>query len=310
MTGVGLTGVGLTGGAVAGSALCQQVETPVCQAGPVACTAGPQQCCSTVMEQVCQQVPTRVPRTVTTMEAGVPQFQQVCDTVTEYKQDCRTVMITTTVNLPTKRCETAQERKCVTIRVPEVEIKDSVRSESLRYPFNNCTIEEVEDKHCADVDSGVSCNLEQERRVVTIRRSVCDQERQQQFCHEVPSSSCSNVGGQVCEMVPREVCQNTCATTASCNTCSEFVSGGGYGICNTDTCNNFYPSSAGLVTVDGGEMLSGGGLSYAGGSYTSGSYATGGYVSGSYAADGYATNGYVASSYAVPYNLSSPVVVA
>jgi hypothetical protein len=62
----------------------------------------------------------QVPRKV--MEPGQPQFRQVCDTVTDYKQECRTVMITTTVNVPTKRCETAQERKCVSIRVPDVQI--------------------------------------------------------------------------------------------------------------------------------------------------------------------------------------------
>jgi hypothetical protein len=44
----------------------------------------------------------------------------------------------------------------------------------------------VEDKHCADLDVGVDCVVEQSRRVATIRRSVCDQQRQQQYCHEVP----------------------------------------------------------------------------------------------------------------------------
>ncbi len=47
-------------------------------------------------------------------------------------------------------------------------------------------LQAVEDKHCADLDVGVDCVVEQSRRVATIRRSVCDQQRQQQYCHEVP----------------------------------------------------------------------------------------------------------------------------
>ena len=34
------------------------------------------------------------------------------------------------------------------------------------------------------------------------------------ICSSVCSSVCSNTGGQVCEMVPREVCQPTCPTTS------------------------------------------------------------------------------------------------
>ena len=46
--------------------------------------------------------------------------------------------------------------------------------------------QEVEDQHCADLDVGVDCTVEQSRRVATIKRSVCDQQRQQQYCHQVP----------------------------------------------------------------------------------------------------------------------------
>lgn len=254
-------------------ALCQQVETPLCQAGPAPCVAGPQQCCTQEMERVCQQIPTRVPRTVSVLEASPPQFKQVCDTVTEYKQECRTIMISTTVNVPTKRCETVNGKKCVNYKVPDVQVRESMKTESLRYPFSNCTIQEVDDQHCADLDTGVTCSMEQERRVVTIRRSVCDQEKQQQYCHDVPSSVCSNTGGQVCEMVPREVCQPTCPTTSSCNQCSEFVGGGGYSSCGTDSCSNFYPSSSYGLVADGGmltgdDMLTGGGILSGGGIIT------------------------------------------
>jgi len=47
----------------------------------------------------------------------------------------------------------------------------------------------------------------------------------------------------------------------SCNKCSDFVSGGGYGSCSTDTCSNFYPSSSGLPT----EGVLGGGYEYGSG---------------------------------------------
>ena len=64
----------------------------------------------------------QVPRTVSVLEASPPQFKQVCDTVTEYKQECRTIMISTTVNVPTKRCETVNGKKCVNYKVPDVQV--------------------------------------------------------------------------------------------------------------------------------------------------------------------------------------------
>jgi hypothetical protein len=67
----------------------------------------------------------QVPRTVTVMEPGQTTFKQVCDTVTEYQQACRTIMVSTTVNIPTKRCEPATEKKCVPIKIPNVQIVSS-----------------------------------------------------------------------------------------------------------------------------------------------------------------------------------------
>lgn len=150
--------------------------------------------------------------------------------------------VTTTV--PVKTCRNVQERKRFDILVPTQNVTRTPKYGEQDYTVNLCNKKTVKRKSCQRVTTGVDCANQPIRRSVRLTKQICDRKTMGRKCIELPFSNCENQPGQVCKMVPRQVCQDTCSTQNKCNTCSEFVGSGGFGTCNTGTCNNYIPRDA------------------------------------------------------------------
>jgi len=222
---------------------CQQVQVPMCGGGP-SCQAGPQQCCRTVMEKVCRQVPYKVPRTVTESYQPPPKYEVKCDTVDDARESCRIVMVPKEYTVPTKRCESATENKCFTYNVPDQELVRKDQNEMIPVPSEKCNMKTVTEQHCTVLDVGVDCKEAEVRKSTYRSVRICDRQSTQRACFDVPYSECASGAGTGCQFVPRKVCQNSCPKTDRCNKCSQFVGEGGYSSCGTNQCSSYIPRDA------------------------------------------------------------------
>lgn len=234
---------------------CQQVRVPVCYGGGGGynggCNAGPQECCRTEYERVCQQIPVKVPRQVTVTVQPPPQYVQRCYVVTENKQQCRQVLVPKVTQVPFQRCEMESENKCFKYQVPDQEVIRQDKSQAITVNTFTCNTRTETHQHCATLDVGVDCEESTFRKAVDVRYNKCDRVQTRTHCYDVPYSNCENSGGQSCEMVPRKVCQDTCKNASKrCNECSSFVSGGGFSGCGNSQCSNYIPRDAASGNLD------------------------------------------------------------
>jgi len=191
-------------------------------------------------EDVCQQVPFRVPVQRTRTEQPPPRYEMQCNPITTSTQQCKTIYIDEPMQVPVKSCESGVEEKCYSYEVPDQTVERVQESESVDFPSADCTVQEAEKEHCTMLPTELVCQKSTVRRGVLIRQKVCDRVRQARYCNILPFSYCMNTPGQECTMVPREVCQPTCSQSSYCNQCSEFAGQGGFSQCSTGSCPNFY----------------------------------------------------------------------
>jgi len=200
--------------------------------------------CEMTYEDVCQQVPIRVPVQGTKTIQPPPKYEMKCENRVEYSQQCKTIYVDEPMQVPVKACEDGVERKCYTYEVPDQNVVPVDESESVNFPSADCTVEETPKEHCTMLPTELVCRKTTERRGVMIRQRKCDRIRQARYCNILPFSFCMNNPGQECTMVPREVCQPTCQQSEYCNQCSQFANSGGFSQCSTQTCPNFYSPGA------------------------------------------------------------------
>lgn len=196
--------------------------------------------CEMTYEDVCQQVPIRVPVQRTRVEQPPPRYEMQCNDITTSTQQCKTTYVDEPMQVPVKACESGVEEKCYTYEVPDQNVERVPESESVDFPSPDCTVEEAEKEHCTMLPTELVCKKTTERRGVLIRQRVCDRVRQARYCNILPFSYCMNTPGQECTMVPREVCQPGCSQSTYCNQCSQFAGQGGFSQCSTQSCPNFY----------------------------------------------------------------------
>jgi len=233
-TGVGI-GVGVGGGSMCGA--CREQNFQMCTKLTKRCTM--------TTEQVCQQVPTRVPVQRTRMVTPPPRYEMKCNDRTVTSEQCKTIYEPETYEYPVKECQAGTENKCYEYEVPEQTVTKVTEHESIEFPSADCELETTTKQHCTMLPTRLDCKKATERRGVLIRQKVCDRVRQARYCNILPFSYCQNNPGQECTTVPREVCQQGgCQQSQYCDQCSQFASSGGYSRCSTSTCPNFFSPAA------------------------------------------------------------------
>lgn len=240
------------GGGGCGGAGLTRPNTDMCgacrQQNVQSCTRMTQKC-DMVNEQVCQQVPIRVPVPGTKTVPQPPRWEMRCEDITEQRQQCKTVFEDKVITVPVKECNQGTTELCEEYQVPSQEVQSSPDSGSVTIPVETCDIVEEEKKYCAKLPTEVLCSNTTMTKQVRYKRRVCDRQSFKPYCKQFPESNCENSPGQECENVPRQVCQNTCQESSYCNTCAQFASVGGFqaGLssqCKTSTCPNFISSSS------------------------------------------------------------------
>jgi len=207
------------------------------------CTKMTQKCEMTT-EQVCQQVPIRVPVPGFRMVQPPPKYEMRCEPRTIMVPQCKTVYVPQTYKVPVRRCQDGTENKCYTYQVPVQEVVRKPENESVDFPSVNCTVQDVPKQTCHNLPTKLECRIQNVRRGVYIRQRVCDRQRMARYCKTIPFSYCQNNPGQQCQMVPRTVCQPTCEKSSYCNQCTQFANYGGFSQCSTQTCPNFISPTA------------------------------------------------------------------
>lgn len=201
------------------------------------CTKMTQQC-ETVMEKVCQQVPIRVPQQISV--PSPPRYEKRCDTVTEYREQCRVVYVQKIEKVPKKTCNSVLVEKCEPYSVPNTNVVTQDMEASKTFTgIKTCEIATEQAQHCARLPTKEICQPRTVRRRVKIKATVCDRKSYTQVCKRFPDEECRNLGGQVCQNVPREVCQPSCPQTTLCNSCQNFQVTGGFEQCQQPTCPNY-----------------------------------------------------------------------
>ena len=82
------------------------------------CTKMTQKCEMTT-EQVCQQVPIRIPVPRQVQVQPPPKWEMKCDMIPEEKQQCKTVYVDVPYSYPVKHCEAGTEEKCYNYEIPD-----------------------------------------------------------------------------------------------------------------------------------------------------------------------------------------------
>jgi len=200
--------------------------------------------CEMVNEQVCQQVPIRVPVPGTKTVPQPPRWKMQCEDIVEHRQQCKTVYEDKIITVPVKECNKGTKQICKEYEVPTQEVETRPEQGSITIKVENCDVVEEEKKYCAALPTEVLCSNTTIVKTVRYERVVCDRQSFTPYCRQFPESNCESTPGQHCEQVPRQVCQNTCPQTNYCNTCSQFASAGGFQSCQTKTCPNFISSAS------------------------------------------------------------------
>ena len=78
--------------------------------------------CSMVNEQVCQQVPVRVPVPGTKTVPQPARWEMRCEDITEQRQQCKTVYEEKTITVPVKECNQGTTELCEEYQVPKQEV--------------------------------------------------------------------------------------------------------------------------------------------------------------------------------------------
>jgi len=200
--------------------------------------------CDMVNEQVCQQVPMRVPVPGKKMVPQPPRWEMKCEDITEHRQQCKTVYEEKTIRVPVKECKPGTTQLCEDYEVPKQEVQTSQESGTVTIAVENCDIVEEKKEYCANLPTEVLCSNTTMSKTVRYQRLVCDRQNFRPYCKQFPESNCENMPGQHCEQVPRQVCQSSCVQSNECSQCAQFASQGGFQACQTQTCPNFISSSS------------------------------------------------------------------
>ncbi len=269
--------IGVVGGA-AFSSPCQQVREPVCFGGGTACNAVSQQCCSQRTQRVCRQVPQRIVRKVKQFLAGRTSWKRECVDVGINRTEYYYETVWRTVEGTRKECQTLTKNECHNVTIPSYEVVRDAARDIVAVQLPRCQHRLIKDQYCHTFPTG---NLECRNQTVTkrfrINKIVCDRVSERPFCIKIPQSVCRMGSRSSCKMVPKQVCQNSCSNSATCNTCSNFIQQGpGFGSCPTSTCGNYYPGTneggfignvtgdweSGVIVVPGGSggFFPGGGV--------------------------------------------------
>ena len=217
--------------------------------------------------RVCKNVIQRVPRQETQMIPGGVQWVRQCDPYTVPRTMVVTEYEKKDVNRVKYNCKPVNKQECFTYEIPQYEVVTEQKNDQVSVSLPKCSKGTETRKKCIQIpDLETECRTSSIQKAIAINKIICDRQRTQQICHEVPVAVCTPITVPNCRMVPRQVCQNTCSQTSYCNTCSNFVQQGpGFGSCPTATCGQYIGgSTGGMMMGDGmglnGTMVNGGGM--------------------------------------------------
>jgi len=195
--------------------------------------------CETVYEKVCQSIPVRIPVQKWREVAQPPRTTVQCNPVTTTVEQCRMIWVDEQVQVPSKKCETGTENKCLSYTYPVTTVTKELKDGWKNYDIPTCRIQDEQATHCAQLPVKEICQDQTITRQIKIPTTKCDRQSTQRKCLQFPEQNCSGYGGQQCKMVPREVCQPSCPQTDYCNQCTQFAATGGFGQCGTPQCPNY-----------------------------------------------------------------------
>jgi len=220
---------------------CQQVEMPVCYGNLGSCGYD-QQCCSNSAREVCRQIPRRFPvrRNITVPDVT---WEEKCETKERTRQDCVDTVETRNRTRTEQICNELEVESCHNYTVPNYKVKLEEKAENVSFISRRCDFRNITEKYCHTFPmSDFSCTNQPQIREFLLNRVVCREQKQVQFCMNIPETECKDNPRQQCRMVPRKVCQpGGCSSSNQCNQCDQFRNQGGFSSCSTGTCPNYFP---------------------------------------------------------------------
>ena len=109
-----------------------------------------------------------------------------------------------------------------------------------------------------------NCTTREVKKQLRFYRTVCDRFVNRQQCIDIPLTDCRVGQTASCRMQARQVCQDTCSKSQTCNDCDQFRNGAGFGSCGTSTCGTFLPKDP-YTLGNNGQQIFGGSDVYTGG---------------------------------------------
>merc|ERR1712130_1028651 len=249
-----------------------QVNMPVCYGQLNSCQYD-QQCCSNQPQQVCRQVPQRIPvkRNVTVQDM---RWETKCQTLNTSRPECTTNWETRDRTVVRQECDQVIETVCTNYTVPVYEVERESKQQNASFVVRRCNNSTVEEQYChVFPNADYKCQNIPATRDYILNKVVCQERKTVEFCMNIPEGECENIPSQECKVVPREVCQDGCSTSTQCNQCDQFRNQGGFSSCPTGTCNNIFmgdPVIAGNWGTGGGFNPGYGGNWSSGGGYNPG----------------------------------------
>lgn len=228
------------------------VQRPQCQMGN-SCSTGPQICCRTEYQTVCEKNIQRVPRTKQVSIPRPPITRPNCTIVTNYKETCRFVNVPETYEIQVKKCHNYQDDHC--FEIPTYNVDKNQRTQTLQLQGERCNQVEEERTARVPVDIGVVCQENIKPVPQRVTRRVCDRTIprtkqvpvQHEICEPGWSPQCTNVQQLVCppeqpQPQPPTPCQmKTQIGTQICGTCKIALKSGVRTQCPTSTCRYYSP---------------------------------------------------------------------
>jgi len=235
---------------------CISVQRPQCQMGN-SCSSGPQICCRTEYQNVCENKIQKVPRTMQVSIPRPPITRPNCTMVTDYKQTCRMVNVPETYEIQVKTCNNYQDDHC--FQIPTYNVQKNPRTQTLQAQGERCNqMTEVRTAK-VPVNVGVVCQENNKPVAQKVSRRVCDRTIprtkqvpvQHEICERGRSPQCTVVPELVCppeqpQPQPQPTpCQNVYRqrSTQMCNVCKIALDNGVPTQCPTKKCQNYSPQS-------------------------------------------------------------------
>jgi hypothetical protein len=226
------TGLGVGGRCVN---QCVQVRTPQCGTG--SCQRGPQYCCRTEYQTVCDNKMQKVPRTVQVSVPRPPIIKTECQMITNTREVCSMVNVPSQYEIMVKKCESEDDQHC--FKIPKFNMDETHTKQNLTAFGVKCNYVTKQLETRVEVPAGEKCQENKKPVTLLVTKTVCDRNIPRTKRIPIPEEICQPGQTPQCRNIPELVCQDSCSQSTKCNYCQEALSTGTMAQCQTSTCPNF-----------------------------------------------------------------------